>query len=198
MKTRDTLAAIFSLALVILAGCRSVPHVAEPPAATITTPSGATIKQTGDTPAPAKVETTRTKHTLPVPAALVWFDEKLGRFVYQLSGDSVATVETVAERAEGPKAFEPPAPPTAAEIAQADGVRYFWLAALGCTALAGLLAWRAHYLAAVCAGLAAVALPILARFVSTASAVTIGAALVVAAVCFFAAWHIERAKARGV
>ncbi len=171
-------------------GCSTV-KPPKPPAATVTMPSGAQLEQTGAAEVPATVTTATEIRSVPLPAgtALV-FDEKAGTVTVKLSRDSNLTETITSERAEAPRAFTPSAPPTAAQLAQADGVRWFYAAALLGVVAAGLLVWRGHILAAVLVGAGSAALPILARFYSSAVALPLAAGLVCAGVAVFAAWHI--------
>lgn len=89
---------------------------------------------------------------------------------------------------------EPPKPPTAAEAAIADGMRWFFAASLVCLVVAGLCVWSGHIMSGVMFGGAAVALPVLARFFSSNAAMTIAGILLGAGVAFFAAWHILKNK----
>lgn len=118
---------IFLFAL-CLGACSLLPKkLAQPPAATITLPSGAAVTQTGDAQKPASVSTDTTTTTLPLPAGTEFvFDQKLpGVVTLRLSHDSALTTETKTEKAEAPQAFTPPAPPGPVELA-AGKARLFY------------------------------------------------------------------------
>ena len=171
---------------------------AKSPVAAASTPA-LKVSQTGDAAIPARAEANTQTTSLPLPAGTeVTVSPATGAVTYRLQADSLARVEFHAERVDAPQAFTPPAPPlppTPAEVAQGFGVRAFWIASLVCVAGAVFLAWQAHFLAAGLVGLAAVCLPVLARFFSSGVAVAVGGALVAGGICFFAAWHILAKRA---
>jgi hypothetical protein len=192
------LAALLCCAL--LSGCATggvLPRIFRPAPASarVTTEHGAAVEQRGVAQVPAKATVTTGTVSVPLPAATaVEIAPKTGSVTFRLDKPTVATVTTRTEHAEAPRAFAPPASPTPSQLAEAGGVRNFWIASLACLALAGLSAWRAHFLAAVCFGLAGVALPILARFFTSATTWAIGAVLLAIGGALFVAWHILAPK----
>lgn len=112
------------LGTLLLAACASLPKV-KAPTATITTPAGASVTQTGDAQAPARLDTATESRRVPLPAgSAIVFDEKLGTTTISLSRDVVLTSEARTESAQAPQAFTPPKPPTASE--QADARATLW------------------------------------------------------------------------
>lgn len=180
----------------------------------LTTPR-ATATQTGPAEIPASVTTETTTVTIPavtpnsashagaaadagpgVTRVTPDVESRPGRL--ELATPNLASGSVVIEMrrdtATAARTYPPPSPPTAAQLAQADGVRWFYVASLVCFVVAGLLAWRAHILAAVKVAAAGVALPLLAHFFSNTVALTVAGALFAAGVAFFAAWHILNAR----
>ncbi|WP_157836856.1 hypothetical protein [Geminisphaera colitermitum] len=138
-------------------------------------------------PATASAETGEASFTLPAGTE-VTFSETLGTFTAKLPKDSSVKLTTRKETATAPQAFTPPSP---AEQATGKRVLIYTFAALACLALAGLLAWRAHWLAAVCAGLGAA----VCHLLSSPAGLWIAGVLVAVAGAFFIAWHLlTRAK----
>lgn len=174
------------------------------PKATVTTPAGAIVKQSGPAEIPANVTVSTSTSTLPIPAGSVYVipaapnnkqpPAENKQQTVTLSADSVLSVTTKTEHAEAPRAFTPPAPPTAAQQAAAAGIRWFYVAALLGFIAAGLLAWTQHYLAAVKVAAGALCLPILAHFFSSAVAMTVSAALIALGLGVWLAWHLIEAR----
>lgn len=174
------------------------------PRASLTTPTGAKVTQTGSAQTPAAVTVTTSTETLPVPAGSVYVipaatnDKQPGADdkprTVTLAADSTLTRTTITERAEAPRAFTPPAPPSAVETAKAAGIRWFYVAALLGFVAAGLLAWTQHWLAAVKVAAGAACLPVLAHFFSSTIAMTVSAALIALGAGIWLAWHLLEAR----
>jgi hypothetical protein len=180
-------------------GPGSISRKPESSRATITA-AGPQVDATGPAAAPANV--TRTVQTIPLPAGskievtppAAPDAPRPAPVVFSLPAP--ATVTTTTETATAPKSYAPPSPAeTAAAAATASGVRYFWIAGLAALLAAGLAAWSGHYLAAVCLGAAGLALPVLAQFVSRASALGVGLALAGLAAGLVAAWYVIQRRA---
>lgn len=114
--------------LFVLTGCSWLPKV-HPPKATITTPSGAVMSQTGDAQIPAKVSVNSAVTTIPLPAgtALSVDPQKPGQVEMKLSAPTVLKTETRLESATAPQAFTPPAPPTPSELAEGKARLWLWI-----------------------------------------------------------------------
>lgn len=119
------LALLASLVLVGF-GC-TAKRGATAPAAVVTLPSGAVLNQSGDAQAPASVSTTNTTTSTPVAAGTtVTIDpQKPGLFTFTLAKDGLIKTETRTEKAEAPRAFTPPAPPTLQDESEAKLLIYY-------------------------------------------------------------------------
>lgn len=179
----DTVALAALLALVVIvafsgcsAGRRADPR---PPAVTITGPGpdGGSLTQTGDAAAPATADTSTGTSGFTIPAGQPVSIAPDGVVSFTAAVPIQVAAQFSSFRAAGPAAFTPPAPPSPADEARGWGVRAFYLAALGCALVAGLLAWRGYPLAALCTGGAALALPIVGNVVSSAAGIVAGSVL---------------------
>lgn len=112
---------------------------------------------------------------------------------YTLSAPAVLVREISRDQIATATGHDPPSP---AEIARGEAVTWFVVAALVCWLIAGLLAWRQHWLAALCAAGAGLALPVLAWAFSSAWAIPVAVGLLTAAGAFFVAWHIIERQRR--
>ncbi len=183
------------LLLVALTGC--MPGGARPaqsPAATVTGPGGASLAQTGDAATPATADTSAGSSALTIPAGTLVTITAEGSATFTAAEPIALTSRFETFRATGPGAFTPPAPPTPADLARGFGVRAFYLAALVCALAAGLCLWRGYPLAAICAGGAAIALPVVANVVSSTAGVIVGAVLLSLGVGLVVAYHLTRAR----
>lgn len=198
---RGAMAFLLSLIIFLCAGCNALPHKAKSPTFKLTTPQSGTIEANGDAQTPAKVETTQTETTVPIPAnSQVSFvaatPTEPAKTVITLAQPSIARTVTKSEHITAPIAFTPPAGPTLGEQTDANAVTrsYYFAGALGI--LAALLAYRAHVKAAVIAGLCALAVVPVTKFIGS----TWGQFIVIAGVCIagalFAAWHFMNDKQR--
>lgn len=174
------------------AGFRAVVKSGKPPAATVAPLS---VIQTGsaEVPASSNVETSNTETALPAGSVVTVTpatENTLEQVAVKLSAASVLKTSASRTVLTAPRAFAPPAPPSAREVANADGVaKSYWFAgALGLAAAA--LAYTEHGKAALFAAAGAVAAPLLANFVASEIAlrVVIGCACVAGAL--FAAYHL--------
>lgn len=186
--------AFFALVcVVLLAGCstgrRADPR---PPAVTITGPgpAGGSLTQTGDAAAPATADTSTGTSGFIIPAGQPVSIAPDGVVSFTAAAPIQVAAQFSSFRAAGPAAFTPPAPPSPADEARGWGVRAFYLAALGCALVAGLLAWRGYPLAALCTGGAALALPIVANVVSSAAGIVAGAVLLALAAGLVIAYRL--------
>lgn len=132
--------------LFLCAGCQFKPAGAKAPAASIVTPSGVKVEQTGDAQVPAKVETksTITVVELPMGSSLV-FNQTAGTIDVRLGRPSSLHQTSVAERVEAPRAFVPAAPPSPQELAKGQAAVWFWIGLVVgvCAAVFGLVrAWN--------------------------------------------------------
>lgn len=190
---------VFLLSLVIVsAGCKSVPKT-ETPSLRVTSPISGNITATGDAQTPAKIESAQTETTIPLPAhSQVSFvpatETEPSKTVVTLAAPTIARTVTKSENVTAPRAFTPPAPPSASDIARADGVRWFYIAGAVFAVAALALVYFQHYKAAGCAALGAFLVPTLANLLSHQSAMLAAVALGVASVVLFAAWYLAKSK----
>lgn len=132
----------FALAVVLLllmtcSGCALVHRVLSP-TATVTTPMGTVLTQTGDAQVPASVSTKTATQTMTLPAqSAVWVNAQTGALEYRLSKDTPITTVTKTEEAKAPQAFTPPAPPTLADESEAKMVLFYRIGL--CVGIAGAL-----------------------------------------------------------
>ena len=195
MKTGRLILAAFVLVHCGCAGFRAkvaAAKAAKPPAATVG-PLVVTQSGSAEVPASSNVETSTTETVLPAGSVITVVpatENNSERVEVKLSAGT--TLKTAASRTvlTAPRAFAPPAPPSARELANADGVaKSYWFA--GALALgAAALAYTGHGKAALFAAAGAVAAPLLANFVASEIAlrVVIGCACVAGAL--FAAYHL--------
>lgn len=173
-------------AIVISSGCALGPRAVTPTARS--TAGAAQIHQTGDAAQPATATSDTTAATVPLPAGSVVSFAADGSMSAKLSGESIFRAEARRDAVTGPQAFTPPAPPTPSALAAGRRTILYTYAALACIVVAGLCAWRAHWLAAILAGIAAAACHLL----SSPAGLYAAGVLVAGAACFVAAWHITR------
>ncbi|EIQ00213.1 hypothetical protein OpiT1DRAFT_04755 [Opitutaceae bacterium TAV1] len=171
----------------LLSGCSNGRHKVTPPAATATAGS-VLVSQTGDAARPATASADTAAAKLPIPAGSDITFTQRGEVLVKLAAESILSLDTRRESATGPQAFTPPLPPSPADEAAGWRVKAYTWAALACIVLAGLFAWRAHWLAAICAGIAAAACHLL----SSPAGLYAAGTLLVAAVVFVIAWHITQ------
>lgn len=183
-----------------LSGCGSLPfHFPTfrfPTKATISTPQ-ATITQRGAVAVPAKVSTSTSKASLPVPAGSVvnvhaaraeGAPKAQDPVSVTLAGPSVLSVESTSQGVSGPESFAPPAPPSPAALARGEGVRWFYIAG----AVSGLLALLAFYMGQPLNGgvllAGAVGLPAVGNFLASEWALRLGIAVACVSLAFVVAW----------
>lgn len=188
--------AFVALSLVVAfgSGCASGRREPISPAATITGPAGASLAQTGDAATPAQADTAAGSSALVIPAGTAVSVAPDGTATFTAAEPVRIASEFTAFRATGPGAFTPPAPPSPADEARGWGVRAFYLAALVCALAAGLCLWRGYPLAALCAGGAALALPILANVVSSTAGIIAGAVFLSLGAGLVIAYHLTRRR----
>ncbi len=174
----------------ILCSCQIGRHS---PVATVF-PSGK-IVASGDAQAAAHVTETTTQATLPIAiASTVVTSPADGTVKIQVSQPTTMAISTKSTHIDGPQAYAPPSPPT--PIEQAQGTAFKWCVGLSLLSLigAGLFAWGEHWLSAVKCACASASFILLGKFIDSRIAFEVGGGLIVAAVVFFVAWHIEQYK----
>jgi hypothetical protein len=202
--------------LLAAAGCAALPRLPQA-AGKLTLPTGPAATQSGDAATPARLASSISRATLPIPAgSRVEFpapaagtpapvfvksgaqdDKQAGNTApaaaVTLAGPSSLTLETTRHDATGATTHAPPAPPSPAALAAAAGARlfYYLAAALGVCALA--LFYFGHGKAAILCVIGAAGLPLLAS-VSAAAASHAGAAVAAAAAALVAAWFFVRGR----
>lgn len=193
----------FSLGLLLLlSSCKSPLGIlasARPATAQakIVQPSGATIDQRGSAEVPAKQSATASVAEIPlakgsrvtvVPPSAI----SPGSISLILSENSALKLTSHSESASMPQTFRPPSPPSATDLAKADGLKlYFWVS-VGLALLGGFLIYAEHVKAGVIAIIGAIGVPIMGRFVSESSALTLALVATVGATAIFGAWYLIR------
>jgi hypothetical protein len=186
----------FFLSCVFLSGC-SLSSFRAKPRATITTPQGTKIEQSGNAETPSHVESGQTTTTVPLSAnsqvsiVAATPDKPASVTVTSPAPAPLVQVATL-ETATAPKAFTPPAPPTPAQLAQGDGVRVFYYLAAGLALLALVLGYAGHVKAAGFAAAGAIGIPFAIHFLNTLAASFVGVASVCIAGSLFATWFLVK------
>lgn len=152
------------------------------------------IDQTGAAQTPASGDVSESKIFTAIPANTPVKVEKDGTVSFTAGSATTVSANIQESHYTAPKAYAPAAPPTPAEVAAVENIRWFYIAGLVCALAAGLAAWSGHYLAAIKFGFAAVAVPVLARFFSQHAAVMVGLVCLGLGVGLILAWHELKAK----
>ncbi|MDD2764183.1 MAG: hypothetical protein PHE83_09450 [Opitutaceae bacterium] len=186
-------------ALVFLPGCTSLRGRAA--RMVVHTPT-TTVTQSGDVKSPGTVQTVTSTAEIPIPAGstVTWSPPAPpagqdstpaapGAVAVVVSAPTALRASTVTETVKGP---ESPAPPSPAEIAKGEGVRWFYIAG----AVAGLAALAAFYFGHPVNGTillaGAVGLPLVGNFVGSAWAQRVAIAIFALAAGIGLAWLILR------
>jgi hypothetical protein len=183
------------LAGLLLAGCSSGSllsrWVSKSPMATIRTPA-VSISQTGDAAVPAAVTSTTSTQAVTVPpGATVEIRITPPVRVDPAALPSTVTATTHTEVVTAPQAFTPaasPKPPTAAEEAQAAGIRWFYIGGVVCALAAVACLILKHPVNAGICGIGAVAVPLVGAFFGNENAVRIALAVVGVSGGIWIAW----------
>lgn len=112
--------------LILLAGCKSAPqrHVAETPSVVVGQAGDVAMK--GDTPNPAKVNTSTSESVMPIPEGSTFvFNEKAGTLALTLSKATQIAVNRKETMVEGAVAFTPDKAPTLKE--EKDAQSDYWV-----------------------------------------------------------------------
>ncbi len=112
----------------LLFGCQSKPvrHVAETPSVVVG-PTGE-VKLDGDSPNPAKVNTSSTASIMPVPEGSTFvFNEKLGTMVLTVSKATQIALNRKETAVQGPVAFTPDKAPTIGDEKKAEADKWVTL-----------------------------------------------------------------------
>jgi len=186
--------------LLPLAGCSSVGKLLNlskttPPALSVTpTANGPAVVQSGDAAQPARVVTTETQASIPVPAGAV-ITIAPPPFAGETQAEPLPVVVTTKSTdITGPRSHTPPPPPTPSQLANADAVRQSYYFAGALVLGAGFLFWRGHVKAAVVASVCAIGVPVLANVASAEWAQRLFIAGACIAGALFAAWHFMNDK----
>ncbi len=196
---RGLAAFLLSLIICLFAACNA-PRQKPPqsPSLTIPTPSGP-IEIKGDALTPPEISTAQNTTEMPVPA------HSEISFVAATATEPAKTVVTVKEptvirsttntqNAKGATSHKPPSPPSLTDQADAAAVtRSYWVAGVAAL-LAALLVWRGHGKAALFAGLGAVAVVPVTKFVGSTWGMVVILVTIAVAGALFAAWHFMNDK----
>lgn len=127
--------------LTLLTGCKSgtVRHVAESPSVVVGQAGEVSLK--GDTPNPAKVNTSTSGSTMPIPEGSTFvFNEKLGTMALTVSKATQIALNRKETVVEGPVAFAPDKAPTIKEEKDAQADYWVKLGLYGCVLVGGAAA----------------------------------------------------------
>lgn len=127
--------------VMLTAGCVSPSNWFHSVSASIKTPH-AEVKQAGDVAQPAQVTTSTTKTELPIPAgAKVSIEIPVPVEGKPTPPPVVLSSVTTTEHVVAPTSFQPPAPPTPAQLADGQMKVWFWIGLIvgGAAALFGLV-----------------------------------------------------------
>lgn len=188
---------VFLLCFPFVAGCSGVGKLVK--ASRATSPSlevaqtgdGPVVTQRGDAVEPARVVVTESKASIPVPAgSVVTVTPPPG----QTQASDPVTVTTKTTDIQGPRAFTPPAPPTASDIANADAITRSYYLSGALVLAASFLFWRGHVKASVVAVVSAIGIPIVANVAGQEWAQRLFIAGACIAGALFAGWHFVKDK----
>ncbi len=124
--------------LLLLSGCKSAPvrHIAQSPLVGIT--GDGSITMSGDTPAPAKVDTTSTGSVMPIPEGSTFvFNEKLGTMSLTVSKATQIALNRKETVVQGAAAFTPDKAPTVKEEKDAQSDYWVKLGLYACVLVGG-------------------------------------------------------------
>lgn len=175
-----------------------MPQKLTPPKLSVPTPNGQ-IEISGDAAIPPEVSTTQTQTETPLPAdSQVSFvaatASEPAKIVVTVKQPTVIRTVTNSQTAKGATSHKPPAPPSLTDQADAAAVtRSYWFAG-GLALLAGLFVWRGHIKAAVFAGIGAVAVVPVTKFIGSTWGQVVVLLAIAVAVTLFAAWHLMNDK----
>lgn len=191
--------------VIVLGGCKSLPWNRSVPKLTFTSPTtGNKVEASGNAAEPAKVETENRKTEIPLPpnsqVSFVAVKDANGQLTPDAQTEIRVSVpsptvfrQTVTnESVVQAKAFQPPAPPSPADIAKGTATLWFWAAGglLGVGSL--LMLYLGHGKAAGFCVLGAVAVPALASLYNDKAALLVGGILLSIAVTLFVAWYLVK------
>ena len=181
-------------AVSLLSGCST--NRTRSPWVNANVPDLGEIATGGDAATPANVATSKGSTAFQIPVGTMVEILPSGSFAFKTAAPVDVVTNHATATLTGPAAFTPPAQPSPADLARGFGVRAFYLAGLVCALAAALCLWRGYPLAAICAGGAAVALPVIANVVSSPAAIMVGSVLLALGVGLVVAYNLTRAKTR--
>jgi len=181
---------IVILALAVFPGCKTV--ATKSPTANVTTPSGISLQQSGDTKTPATVDATTNKTEIPLPAkSEIQFiqatEKEPQKIVISIPASSVLSSTQTVEHIVGPISV---AAPSQIEIAKGQSLKWFYIAGIifGVASLA--FVYLQHYKEAALAVVGAVAVPMLGNLVANDKALWVCIGLGAVCVTLFCAWYL--------
>jgi len=195
---RGLLAFLLSLIICWSAGCSALPQKPTPPKLTVPTPNGP-LNISGDAATAPEILTTQTQTETPVPAdSQISFvaatATEPAKVLVTVKTPTVIRSTTNTQNVKGATSHQPPAPPSLTDQADAAAVtRSYWFAG-GLALLAGLFVWRAHIKAAIFAGIGAVAVVPVTKFIGSTWGQVVVLLAIAVAVSLFAAWHFMNDK----
>lgn len=187
----------------LLGGCSLMPQRVRAPQVRAEIRNGKpAIEQKGSAEIPASAKTEATVSSVPIPAGSIVSVPPAAAAATQpveikLSAPSELRVETKREIVEGAKSFAPPAPPSPAELAKAQGIRWFYIAGAICAAGAVAAFVMGFPRMGVALAVGGVGMPLVGSFLGSRWALPILGAAGAAAFAYWHSWHVQKPVATG-
>lgn len=172
-------------------GCSHLPSLTfHPKNFSVKTVAGTPVVQNENTAQPTKVDTVKDETTYTIPKNTeINFDEKLGTIKMRLTDAMPVLVNHIQEKIQAPT---PTKPPSEADHAQAQGVRWFWLVSIVCAVAGAVACYLGHVKAGCFLFVGSLGFPLVAQIISLALANVVLALCVASAVAMIYAWYSLR------
>lgn len=183
---------VFSLFGMLL-GCAS--KRSKPLASKVVTTTGTIFEGSGDAKEPAKMESKKAESKMIVPqGSIVEVTNEEGKpsvMKVSLSSPTGLVVTSSVDTFESAVSFSPPSPQ---DEAKAQGLKWFFIAGIAFAVVAVTFAYMGHGKAATIAGIGAVSVPLLGRFVASEKALWLCIGLGAVSLSLFCAWYLIKRK----
>lgn len=169
----------------LAAGCSKLPRVK------ITSKGGANVTTIGETKTAPQTETEESQVYIPIPS-----DTKLtvfpdGKTEMILKRETALNIKTVSESIKGAESFAPPSP---AEKAKGEAVKWFYIASAVLVVTGAVFGYFQHWKAAGFAFAGSILVPVIGNFVSSEKAVIALVGFGCVSLTMFAAWYLVTKK----
>lgn len=159
------------------------------------TATGAIFEGKGEVKEPAKLESKKTESEILVPTGSVIEvtneEGKPSTMKVSLSSPTKLTVSSSVDTFESAVSFSPPSPQ---DEAKAEGLKWFFIAGIVFAVLCVAFAYKGHVKASAIAGIGAVAVPLVGRFVASDKALLLCIGLGAVSLTLFCAWYFIKKK----